>query len=335
MPSLTVLLRPEDVPDAAAIQEQVRLIQALPVVRTLSQLPGTAKTRAGFQAFLWCHAGREHGGCGKKMEAAVQLTSTRTTLLACLQELHAHLLTRHTGCLAAAEAGRAAAAAATSEPAPPPAATEGMLLMQVARERSAQLEAAELAAIAACKASDEEIAAIERKYFPKKQRADEEPATHFSEWTPRTWLREETRVRGRRALALGTYQNASAPRTGKTGYLEHARHGLIGCVLYWAGGVLRIATAMVLLLIKRLGLTERVRTALYSKELRYAETEHAICDLLEQVTHAHTHTCKQEEVERGMGERERDICKIGATQSLYDRYEIVTWSLRKRYIIVT
>ena len=163
--------------------------------------------------------------------------------------------------------------------------------MQVARERSAQIKAAELAAIAARKASDEDIVALERQFFPKKQRGtDEEPTTHFSEWTPRTWLREETRVRGRRALALGTYQNASAPRTGRTGYLEHARHGLIGCVLYWAGGVLRIATAMVLLLIKRLGLTERVRTALYSKELRYAETEHAICDLVEQVTHAHTHT---------------------------------------------
>ena len=290
MPSLTVLLRPEDVPDAAAIQEQVRLIQALPVVRTLSQLPGTAKTRAGFQAFLWCHAGREHGGCGKKMEAAVQLTSTRTTLLACLQELHAHLLTRHTGCLAAAEAARTADTAA-HEPAPP-AATEGMLRMQEARQRVLQLEADEAAAVAARKAADEEITALERQYFPKKQRAaaDEEPATHYSVWTPRTWLREETQVRGRRALALGTYQNALAPRTGKSGFLEHARHGLIGCVLYWAGGVLKIATAMVLLLIKRLGLTERVRSALYSKELRDAQTEHAICELLEQVTHTHTHT---------------------------------------------
>ena len=123
----------------------------------------------------------------------MQLTKSdlRSTLLACLCELHLRLSTKHTGCLAAAEAGRAAAAAATSEPAPPPAATEGMLRMQVARERSAQLEAAELSAIAARKVSDEEIAALERKYFPKRQRAaDEEPATHFSEWTPRTWLRK-------------------------------------------------------------------------------------------------------------------------------------------------
>ena len=72
MPWLTVLLRPEDAPDAAAIQEQVRLIEALPVVRRLSQLKESSATKGGFQAFLRCHTGHaEHGGCGKSIEPAV------------------------------------------------------------------------------------------------------------------------------------------------------------------------------------------------------------------------------------------------------------------------
>ena len=61
---LVVRLRAEDAADAAAIMEELRDIEALSVVRTLTQLPGTGSTRAGFQASLWCHAGCEHGGCG-------------------------------------------------------------------------------------------------------------------------------------------------------------------------------------------------------------------------------------------------------------------------------
>ena len=78
MQSLTVLLRPEDAPDAAAIFEQVRPLEALPVVRRLSQLKGNSATKGGFQAFLWCHTGHaEHGGCGKDREPAVECSSPR------------------------------------------------------------------------------------------------------------------------------------------------------------------------------------------------------------------------------------------------------------------
>ena len=52
------MLRAIDQPDAAAIMQEVRTIVALPMVRTLAQLPGTGTTRAGFQATLWCYAGR-------------------------------------------------------------------------------------------------------------------------------------------------------------------------------------------------------------------------------------------------------------------------------------
>ena len=74
MTSLIVMMRPEDVPDAAVIQDMVRQIEAVPAVRRLSQLPASSKTRAGSQATLWCHAGRSHGGCGKWQEPAVQMS---------------------------------------------------------------------------------------------------------------------------------------------------------------------------------------------------------------------------------------------------------------------
>ena len=74
-----VMLRAIVQPDAAAKchharckSEEVRAIEALPVVRTLAQLPGTGTTRAGFQATLWWYAGREHGGCGKKRSSWVR-----------------------------------------------------------------------------------------------------------------------------------------------------------------------------------------------------------------------------------------------------------------------
>ena len=37
-------------------------------------------------------------------------------------------------------------------------------------------------------------------------------------------------MRGRRDVKLGTFQCAPDPRTGKDGYLFHARDGIVGCV---------------------------------------------------------------------------------------------------------
>ena len=101
-----------DTADAAKrlqMEEEVRVIEALPAVRELLQLPASSNVKTGYQAMLWCHAGREHGGCGKRLEPPVFVTQSRTTLLACLQELRKRLGQRHGGdCVAAAEAARAA-----------------------------------------------------------------------------------------------------------------------------------------------------------------------------------------------------------------------------------
>ena len=43
------------------MDEEIRLIEAMPVVRSLGQVAATGGKGGGFQAFLWCHAGRETG----------------------------------------------------------------------------------------------------------------------------------------------------------------------------------------------------------------------------------------------------------------------------------
>ena len=79
------------------MDDEVRVIEALPAVRGLQYLPASRSKDAGYQATLMCYAGREHGGCGKTMEPLVFLTNSRTTLLGCLQELRKRLEMRHGG----------------------------------------------------------------------------------------------------------------------------------------------------------------------------------------------------------------------------------------------
>ena len=104
----------------------------------------------------------------------------------CLQELHRHLLVRHKGCDAAVLAARAAGQPPIVEESKP-SVFDAMKNVQAARARADMFEEAELAAIAARKAADAEVASLEREHFSKKQRAEsEEPSNHYEEWTPRT-----------------------------------------------------------------------------------------------------------------------------------------------------
>ena len=64
------------------MNEEIRLIEAFPVVRSLLQVVAVGGKGGGFQVTLWCHAGREtEGSCGKKAESPVQITQSRLTLL--------------------------------------------------------------------------------------------------------------------------------------------------------------------------------------------------------------------------------------------------------------
>jgi len=86
--------------------------KALSVVSRLLQLtrgiPGCLNP-AGFQATLKFSMSHPHGSCGKAQEAPVLLTQSRTTLLACLEELHHQIEQRHgSECVKAVQACKSA-----------------------------------------------------------------------------------------------------------------------------------------------------------------------------------------------------------------------------------
>lgn len=98
----------DDAGERALMEEEVRIIEALPAVRELLQLDASMSKPAGYQAMLWCHAWRECGGCGKRIEPPVFLTASRNKRLGCLQELRERLVARHSGCVPCVAAVEAA-----------------------------------------------------------------------------------------------------------------------------------------------------------------------------------------------------------------------------------
>ena len=74
-------------------------------------------------------------------------------------------------------------------------------------------------------------------------------------------------------VELSSLEEAPAPRTGKDGYLEHPRLGLMGCDTYWEHGGMAHAVTMIVALTVKLGITDRVRNALpETKSTRDAKT---------------------------------------------------------------
>ena len=152
-----------------------------------------------------------------------------------------------------------------------------------------------------------EIEEMRRVMDPKRARteAPEEetdgPVESTGEWQLPDHRREMTRVMNRRDVEIGSRESAPAPRTGKQGYLHHTRLGLVGAVGYWAGGSVAIAVTMVVALIVHLKIVERVRAELPKSEAdKVAETEHEICNLLEQ-GFAETKHCRNEQQRQEYG----------------------------------
>jgi len=87
-------------------------IQAMPAVSRLSQTHNGhmfSRKPTGFNATMKYYMSKQHGGCGKAQEAPVLLTHSRTTLLACLDELRNRIEHSHgVKCATAAEAWKSA-----------------------------------------------------------------------------------------------------------------------------------------------------------------------------------------------------------------------------------
>ena len=85
------------------MQQERRAILELPFVSGISDAAHGEK--GGFRVNLRCHTAQGHGNCecgGLKQRVPVLVSSTRTTLLECLQEVHNQVLQQHSPqCVAA------------------------------------------------------------------------------------------------------------------------------------------------------------------------------------------------------------------------------------------
>jgi len=284
----------------------VRAIEALPVVTVLSPLAVSSKNKPWFRVGLRCFSCQENASCGQQQAGPVRITNTRTTLLACLQELHKQMVDGHGACCV--DAARAADRSATSSSSTADACLSGAasnvmdLMMQLSNVKARAMVANKVALEAkqAKDALETEVQAWERAMKRPRTEASSTQNTEGMKVDEDMWdlghhRREATRLQNLRNIGIGSVEEAPAPRTGKVGYLNHPRLGLIGSVAYWARGGMAHAVTMIVALTVKLGITERVRNALPETQTTCDTwTTAKIVDLLEAGL-AETKQCKNEQ----------------------------------------
>ena len=160
--------------------------------------------------------------------------------------------------------------------------------LEAARARAAAANEAALAAQKEHEAAEAEVEELKRVLDPKRPRTDtieeDGPTLELDGMDLADHRREARRVMNRRAIEIGSREHGRELRTGKDGYLHHARTGLIGAVAYWALGSTALAVTMIVALIVHLKVVDKVRAALpEGKRERRERAADAIADLLEQV----------------------------------------------------
>jgi hypothetical protein len=213
----------------------------------------------------------------------------------------------HAGCIIAAEEARAAADAPSTRQ--PSDALASMMAHASSRRLDKQAAAAEARAEAARKEADRLRAVADAAWAPlqdaahaKRQRVDDGGA-NLECWKP--WLegrgskvatydleqwqlqydkesrRRDVKIGEPAELAAGR-EPPAAPKTGKDGFLQHSRRGLIGAVQSWARGSKEHVVSMLVALISSehgFGVASEVRKRLENpKQARLAETNALIVD---------------------------------------------------------
>ena len=210
--------------------------------------------------------------------------------------------------MAAADQSSRAGASKDTRPEPNVDALQAMMRLRAAKQAAAEANAAVVAAERAKEAAEAEVEAYERA-LGKRPRTEAEqteaegPTSSIDEWDYADHRREMTRMINRRAIEIGSKEHERELRTGKDGYLHHARMGLVGAVAYWALGSTALAVTMIVALIVHLKLVQQVRDALPKGEReRRAQADEAIADLMEKGL-AETKHCRteQQRQEHGIG----------------------------------
>jgi len=144
-----------------------------------------------------------------------------------------------------------------------------MMRLRDATLRAAAANKVALKAEQEKEAAEKEKEDLQRELCGKRPRpeastieANEEMPADVSDLDLADWRRHATKWRNRSQVQLGSREDALAPRTGKNGYVDHPRLGLIGCLAYWARGSMAHAVSMIASLCVKLGISERVRDTL-------------------------------------------------------------------------
>ena len=203
-----------------------------------------------------------------------------------MQELLKRLQDRHVQC-AEAVAKKAAADAASPAAVDPdtPNVLQAMMKLEQAKARAKTANKVALEAEKEKDAAEQAVAELKRQLQPKRARTHDDAGdahqvlAEVDNWDLSVHRREATRVQNRRNVQVGSRENEPAPRTGKDGFLNHARLGLVGWISYWSSGDSAQAVIILVALIKSLGLTELVSDALGSRKQKEAETNAKIVDL--------------------------------------------------------
>ena len=279
----------EDIQDTtmlAQIEEAKCVIQKLSYVTKLSHVRAVNGMGPGWQASLSCYGCQEYGSCPKKQEPAVRLSRVHTTELACLQEMLKRLQDRHVQCAEAVSKKGAADAASAADVSPDASnVLQAMMKLEQAKARAKTANKVALEAEKEKDAAEKEVEELKRQLQPKRARTHDDAGdahqvlAEVDNWDLSVHRREATRVQNRRNVQVGSRENEPAPRTGKDGFLNHARLGLVGWISYWSSGDSAQAVIILVALIKSLGLTELVSDALGSRKQKEAETNAKIVDL--------------------------------------------------------
>ena len=89
-------------------------------------------------------------------------------------------------------------------------------------------------------ADEKEVEELKRQLQPKRARTHDDAGdahqvlAEVDNWDLSVHRREATRVQNRRNVQVGSRENQPTPRTGKDGFLYHARLGLVGWISYWS-----------------------------------------------------------------------------------------------------
>jgi len=227
------------------MQQERRAILELPFVSGISD--AAHGKRGGFRVNLRCHTAQEHGNCecgGVKQGVPVLVSSTRTTLLECLQEVHNQVLRQHgPQCVAASkslQAERIAQAASQdalrtmmyfsrAQQCLTKATAELNNIKQRAdkvHKEALELEKAVDITAKTVHAAEKEVQELQAQLNPKRARIEadveeEDEIENVGDWTQPDHHCEASRVQKRRDDVLGSRDTKLNCRTGSTGYLQY------------------------------------------------------------------------------------------------------------------